>query len=57
MPTDMSWWTRAWISRSTTFSERGLVEFGPGVVLIKAPGHTPGSQMIYVVLASGRDTF
>jgi len=29
--------------------------FGPGVVLIKAPGHTPGSQMIYVVLASGRE--
>ena len=29
--------------------------FGPGVVLIKAPGHTPGSQMIYVVLGSGRE--
>ena len=29
--------------------------FGPGVVLIKAPGHTPGSQMVYVVLASGRE--
>jgi glyoxylase-like metal-dependent hydrolase (beta-lactamase superfamily II) len=29
--------------------------FGPGVVLIKAPGHTPGSQMIYVVLASGKE--
>src|SRR5712691_1145711 len=29
--------------------------FGPGVVLIKAPGHTPGSQMIYVALASGRE--
>jgi len=29
--------------------------FGPGIVLIKAPGHTPGSQMIYVVLASGRE--
>jgi len=28
---------------------------GPGIVLIKAPGHTPGSQMIYVVLASGRE--
>ena len=29
--------------------------FGAGIVLIKAPGHTPGSQMIYVVLASGRE--
>jgi glyoxylase-like metal-dependent hydrolase (beta-lactamase superfamily II) len=27
----------------------------PGVVLIKAPGHTPGSQMVYVKLASGRE--
>ena len=25
------------------------------MVLIKAPGHTPGSQMIYVVLGSGRE--
>ncbi len=27
----------------------------PGVVLIKAPGHTPGSRMVYVKLASGRE--
>ncbi|HLL55832.1 MAG TPA: MBL fold metallo-hydrolase [Myxococcaceae bacterium] len=27
----------------------------PGVVLIKAPGHTPGTQLIYVRLASGRE--
>jgi glyoxylase-like metal-dependent hydrolase (beta-lactamase superfamily II) len=27
----------------------------PGVVLIKAPGHTPGSQMVYVKLASGKE--
>jgi glyoxylase-like metal-dependent hydrolase (beta-lactamase superfamily II) len=26
----------------------------PGVVLIKAPGHTPGSQVVYVRLACGR---
>lgn len=25
----------------------------PGVVLIKAPGHTPGSQMVYVATADG----
>lgn len=28
---------------------------GPGMVLIKAPGHTPGSQMVYVALESGRE--
>jgi glyoxylase-like metal-dependent hydrolase (beta-lactamase superfamily II) len=27
----------------------------PGVVLIKAPGHTPGSQMVYVKRADGRE--
>lgn len=27
----------------------------PGVVLAKAPGHTPGSQLVYVALASGRE--
>lgn len=26
-----------------------------GVVLVKAPGHTPGSQWVYVKLASGRE--
>jgi glyoxylase-like metal-dependent hydrolase (beta-lactamase superfamily II) len=27
----------------------------PGVVLIKAPGHTPGSQMVYVKRADGQE--
>jgi glyoxylase-like metal-dependent hydrolase (beta-lactamase superfamily II) len=27
----------------------------PGVVLIAAPGHTPGSQMVYVQLSDGRE--
>jgi glyoxylase-like metal-dependent hydrolase (beta-lactamase superfamily II) len=27
----------------------------PGIALIKAPGHTPGSQMVYVALASGKE--
>jgi glyoxylase-like metal-dependent hydrolase (beta-lactamase superfamily II) len=26
-----------------------------GFVLVKAPGHTPGSQMVYIVLESGRE--
>ena len=34
---------------------RDIVGKLPGVVLIKAPGHTPGHQMIYVQLASGRE--
>ena len=29
--------------------------FAPGMVFIKAPGHTPGSQMVYVRLDSGRE--
>ncbi len=27
----------------------------PGFVLVKAPGHTPGSQMVYVRLANGKE--
>lgn len=27
----------------------------PGVVLVKAPGHTPGSQLVFVQLADGRE--
>jgi len=27
----------------------------PGVVLIRAPGHTPGSQMVYVATAAGKE--
>jgi glyoxylase-like metal-dependent hydrolase (beta-lactamase superfamily II) len=29
--------------------------FAPGMALMKAAGHTPGSQMIYVALQSGRE--
>lgn len=32
-----------------------LVAIAPGVVLVKAPGHTPGSQMVYVRRADGRE--
>lgn len=27
----------------------------PGIALIKAPGHTPGSQMVFVALADGKE--
>src|SRR5579862_9614871 len=32
-----------------------MLPIAPGVVLSKAPGHTPGSQVVYVRLASGRE--
>ncbi|MGH8540412.1 MAG: MBL fold metallo-hydrolase [Stenotrophobium sp.] len=32
-----------------------MLVIAPGVVLIKAPGHTPGSQMVYVQRADGRE--
>jgi glyoxylase-like metal-dependent hydrolase (beta-lactamase superfamily II) len=32
-----------------------IAAIAPGVVLIKAPGHAPGSQMVYVRLASGAE--
>jgi glyoxylase-like metal-dependent hydrolase (beta-lactamase superfamily II) len=32
-----------------------LLPVAQGLVLIKAAGHTPGSQMVYVALAGGRE--
>ncbi len=32
-----------------------LHALAPGVVLVKAPGHTPGSQLVYVQLEGGRE--
>jgi glyoxylase-like metal-dependent hydrolase (beta-lactamase superfamily II) len=34
---------------------RLVLPIAPGVVLVRAPGHTPGSQMVYIRLASGRE--
>lgn len=45
-------------SMNKTFKKiqyKKLHAFLPGVVLIKAPGHTPGSQMIYVKLQNGKE--
>lgn len=33
----------------------GMAAIAPGVVLIKSAGHTPGSQMVYVQRADGRE--
>ena len=41
--------------RLTPLSYERLHPLAPGVVLIKAPGHTPGTQMIYVQLADGKE--
>ena len=35
--------------------DEALQAIAPGVVLVKAPGHTPGSQMVYVRMADGRE--
>ena len=37
------------------FAYRGMTAVAPGVVLIRTPGHTPGSQMVFVRLANGRE--
>jgi len=42
-------------SRFDVVDYEKYLPFGPGVALIKAPGHTPGSQMVYVALESGRE--
>ena len=34
---------------------RRMIAIAPGVVLIRTPGHTPGSQMVYTRLADGRE--
>ncbi|GAA4766056.1 MBL fold metallo-hydrolase [Novosphingobium ginsenosidimutans] len=38
-----------------SLAAEGLQAVAPGVVVIPAPSHTPGSQMIYVRLADGRE--
>ncbi len=44
-------------SRETfqAFQYDTLIAIAPGVVLVKAAGHTPGSQMIYVQRADGQE--
>jgi glyoxylase-like metal-dependent hydrolase (beta-lactamase superfamily II) len=37
------------------FSYKGVRAIAPGVVLMKAPSHTPGSQLVFVQLANGRE--
>jgi glyoxylase-like metal-dependent hydrolase (beta-lactamase superfamily II) len=41
--------------RFTVIDYETVRPFAPGMALIKSSGHTPGSQMIYLVLQSGRE--
>ena len=42
-------------SRYLVFDYDTYFPLAPGVALIKSSGHTPGSQMVYVALESGKD--
>jgi len=42
------------LERFHPLSYQGLYPVAPGVVLQKAPGHSPGSQLVYVELANGQ---
>ena len=48
-------WSAAARARYRPLAYRGLYALAPGVVLIHAPGHTPGSQMVYVRRADGHE--
>ncbi|MFC1726875.1 MBL fold metallo-hydrolase [candidate division KSB1 bacterium] len=41
--------------RFQTVSYDKIFPLAPGVVLIKAPGHSPGGQMVYIRLDSGKE--
>ncbi len=43
------------VNRYIVVDYEGVLPIAPSVVLIKAPGHTPGSQVIYVTLASEKE--
>jgi glyoxylase-like metal-dependent hydrolase (beta-lactamase superfamily II) len=42
------------LERLQPLSYEGLYTVAPGVVLQKAPGHSPGSQLVYVELGNGQ---
>src|SRR5262249_52583037 len=47
--------TPAQAARYNIVDYEKYMPYGPGLVLIKSPGHTLGSQMVYVALDSGRE--
>ncbi|MEG3146765.1 MBL fold metallo-hydrolase [Sphingomonas sp. RT2P30] len=48
-------WPASLKARLRPFDYPAIAAIAPGIVLIKAPGHTPGSQMVYVHEADGRE--
>jgi glyoxylase-like metal-dependent hydrolase (beta-lactamase superfamily II) len=42
------------LDRLQPLTYEGLYTVAPGIVLQKAPGHSPGSQLVYVELANGQ---
>ena len=48
-------WPRGAAQAIQPFRYQGMKAIAPGVVLIRTPGHTPGSQMVYARLADGRE--
>ena len=46
-------WPKGVAAAIRPFRYAGMAAIAPGVVLIRTPGHTPGSQMVYVRLADG----
>ena len=48
-------WPKGARERLKPLRYAGMTAIAPGVVLIRTPGHTPGSQMIYARLADGRE--
>jgi glyoxylase-like metal-dependent hydrolase (beta-lactamase superfamily II) len=43
------------LAAQTPLTYEGMSALAPGVVLIKSPGHTPGSQLVYVQKADGTE--
>ncbi len=48
-------WPRGARAQIRPFRYSGMIAIAPGVVLIRTPGHTPGSQMVYARLGDGRE--
>lgn len=48
-------WPEGAAARLKPLTYDKLLAVAPGVVLIKAPGHTPGSQLVYVQRQDGRE--
>ena len=48
-------WPKGAAAAIRPFRYSDMVAIAPGVVLIRTPGHTPGSQMVYARLVDGRE--